>query len=483
MKNNIVLALISALTLSAHFAFARETVISTRISTGVDYSDRTYDDDESEDMPPPPDIGSTEIPEDSTELPPPDMADSRDDERAGIVISPSIRIFSEGASDSAMLEYAPRVNYDLIEGESNDINHDASVGFKRDLTDIWDVKIYDSFKNTDEYETNRPQEESLSDSFVEEELTASIPSMDGMLRDDFGRRRYTRNELSISSGLNYLGENRISLGYGWDHLEYDEDETSSDTYEDYDKYNVSLAVSHELNSLWTVKGYTQYVRGVYDTDDASDNDLDEYHLGTILETDIIQAHPITLLYDFSQTNYDDDSIDSTQTHKMTLGYQLISSRLFDMNFGAGPTYTKLNDSKDSWSANGNLNMGYKLARGSIRLTSELGTQLDNFSGTDERGLTDYWLSRVEYNYPVSRSLRTSLYGSYRDETRDEVNSDSEIDVEQTSVGGVLKYSINDSYDVGLNYDYTMQDSERTGDSYDEHRAVLMFSYKTDLFSW
>ncbi|WP_163339484.1 hypothetical protein [Desulfopila sp. IMCC35008] len=39
--------------------------------------------------------------------------------------------------------------------------------------------------------------------------------------------------------------------------------------------------------MWTVKGYAHYVRGVFETENTSDDDLDEYHLGGMLTADVI----------------------------------------------------------------------------------------------------------------------------------------------------------------------------------------------------
>lgn len=460
MKIHTAVALISALTLSTHSVYARETVTSVGIATGFDYSNRVYDDSELEDE----------------RVPPPQ------DERAQIIVTPDISVFTKTQNDSALLSYQPTLGYDVMDSESNDMNHEALVGYQRELTDIWDLKIYDVFKDTDEYETNRPQQDSLSYSFLDE-LTSSIPSMNDSLRDDFGRRRYSLNEFDISTGLSYQEKNRIVLGYGWDHLDYDENDTDSDTYQNYDKYNVSLAFSHEINSLWTLQGYSQYVRGVYDTDDATDDDLDEYHLGSTLTSDIIESHPIMLSYDFSESNYDDDDIDNSQIHKLTMGYQLITTSLFDVSLGAGPTYTKLSDSIDSWDANGYLNVLLKTGRGSLRLASDIGTQFDNFSGTDERALTDYWESRLEFAYPIETSLESLVYCGYRDETRNEVATDTEVDIDKILVGAGLKYQINDNLDADLSYDFTDQESDSSVDSYDEHRVQLMFSFKTDILKW
>ena len=460
MKNTIATILISVVALSADCVYARETVLSSGFTTGVDYSNRTFDDSEVKEG----------------QMPP------AQDERAEIVVTPTISLFSETISDSGLLNYQPTLAYDPMESESSDINHEASAGYQRDLTDIWDLKIYDVFKNTDEYETNRPGEDPLSNIFVED-LTSDISSANDSLRDDYGRRRYSLNELDISTGLKYQNDNRIFVGYGWDHLDYDDDETDSDTYQSYDKYRVTLGGVHDINSLWRVTGYTQYVRGVYDTDDGSDDDLEEYHLGAILETDIVDAHPMTLSYDFSASNYDDTDIDDSQIHKVTLGYQLVSLPPFDINIGAGPTYTKLSDSEDSWDANGNLSVLYRLGQGSLILSSDVGTQFDNFSGTEERALTDYWESKLELSYPVNALLESSLYCGYRDEARNEVATDTDVDIDKITAGMGLKFQINDNMDVGLNYDFTDQDSDNSVDSYDEHRVELMFSFKTDLLKW
>lgn len=462
MQKRITTLLLSSLLLPTHWAMARETVLSTQIDTGIDYSDRSYDDEQ---LP-------TVVPDPA----------SRDDNRSSIVIAPKINLFSESTSDSAMISYKPSLRYDLMESKSDDINHEGSLGYRRKITRDWGLKVYDLFKNTDDYESNTPTEPSRDNIFIDE-LTALIPSTNSNLRDELGSRRYTRNQFSMSTDYSLGNNSRLVLGTGWDHLEYDSASTDESSYQDYDKYNLDIAVSQDINPLWSVKGYTQYLRGVYDSDGTSDDDLNEYHLGGILENRFIHRHPITLSYDFSATTYDDESIDSSQIHKMTFGYHLLTDPILDVSLGAGPTYTRLYDSEDSWDANANLNILSKIARGSLRLTSDISTQFDNFSGTEDRSLTDYWQTRAEFSYPIYHSLETALYCGYKDESREEVGSDSVIDVASLSAGTVLKYRISNNYDVGLNYDYTIQDSDRAEDSYYEHRVQLMFSYRTDLFTW
>ncbi len=77
----------------------------------------------------------------------------------------------------------------------------------------------------------------------------------------------------------------------------------------------------------------------------------------------------------------------------------------------------------------------------------------------------------------------SLYCGYRDETRTEVATDTEVEIDQISVGAGIKYKINDNVDADLNYDFTDQESDDSADSYDEHRIQLMFSINTNLLKW
>lgn len=247
---------------------------------------------------------------------------------------------------------------------------------------------------------------------------------------------------------------------------------------------MSVLLSHRFDQQWKVTGYGRYIRGLYDTDYTGvDDDLTEYNFGGMLSSDFVPFHPLTLSYDFAETDYDSDSVDSSHIHKVNLGYLFAASPLWSVSGGIGPTYTKLTDSDDSWDTNGYLRISYRVERASLSLNSSVGTRFDNFSGTDERGLAKYWETRFDIRYPLLDNLSTSAYFSYLDENRDEVLTDTEIDVYQYAAGAAISYNINDHYDVGINYGYVIQDSDRSADNYDEHRLLLNFSYKTDLFTW
>lgn len=504
MKHNIITAMCYFITLTAASVHARETVITTELSSGFDFSDRTYDETSiTGEGISPPEIGiSEEVDQSLLEEGVIDGNITRDDDRADFVIRPSMSIFSESLNDEAMFKYTPSLLFDTTSGDSGDVNHEASASYKRSLSRDWQIKISDIFKNTDEFNTIRQSEdgvqsgesdmgtsfgtseESSCENFIDKMVTA-FPESNDTLRDDSGRRRYSGNMFDISSAYRLAKDSCASLGYGWNILRYDDaEEDYDDSYQDYDKHNVSVLLSHRFDQQWKVTGYGRYIRGLYDTDYTGvDDDLTEYNFGGMLSSDFVPFHPLTLSYDFAETDYDSDSVDSSHIHKVNLGYLFAASPLWSVSGGIGPTYTKLTDSDDSWDTNGYLRISYRVERASLSLNSSVGTRFDNFSGTDERGLAKYWETRFDIRYPLLDNLSTSAYFSYLDENRDEVLTDTEIDVYQYAAGAAISYNINDHYDVGINYGYVIQDSDRSADNYDEHRLLLNFSYKTDLFTW
>lgn len=498
MKKKLIIALLSSLSFTPTSVFARETVLSTDISTGGDYQTRQYE--ESPTLPPPP-IDTT--------VPPVDTAASglvsdfsRDEEKANFFIRPSISLFSKSSEDTAKFKYSPSFLYDTIAGESGDVNHEASVDYQRSLTHDWKLKFFDAFKNTDNFSSNQmsgPKDQSgmsgdgvsgISENQWGEdlkgEMITAFPEDEDTLRNDAGLRRYTANKFNVSTDYAFTQDSSASLGYGYNIMRYDDvtDPMDTGTYQDYDKHKVSLFLSHRFNPQYRLTGYTRYVRGLYEIDiSTTNNDLSEYHAGTSLASKFGLLNPITLSYDFSETDYDDNSIDSSQMHKFNLGYLWFTSPMWNVSTGMGPTYTKMSASEDSWDTNGYLKIVYRNQRSSFRFASTYGTKFDNFSGIDERSLTQYWQTRADFTYPLFENISTSLNCAYRNESRDEVTNGTEIGVDQYSAGAGFNYNFNEHYNAGLNYVYTTQDSDRSEDSYDEHRVLLSLSYKTDLLKW
>ena len=489
MRNKLIIAVLSSLSLTSVSVHARETVLSTDVSTGVDYKNRQYDD--SNTLPPlPPD---TALPPIDTTAPDAVSGISHDLERADFFIRPSISLFSKSTEDSATFKYSPSFLYDTIADESGDVNHEASANYQRSLTREWKLKFSDVFKNTDNFSSSQMSGDSISatsenqsNEDLKGELVTAFPEDEDSLRNDAGLRRYTNNKFNVSTDYAFTRETSASLAYGYNIMRYEDatDPMDTETYQDYDKHKVNLSFSHIFNPQYRITGYTRYVRGLYDSDTSTtDDDLNEYHAGTSLASKFGSLNPITLSYDFSETDYDDTSIDSSQMHKFNLGYLWFTSPVWNVSTGIGPTYTKMSDSEDSWDTNGYLKVLYRNQRSSFRFTSTFGTRFDNFSGTDERNLTQYWQTQAELRQPLFAGISGFLRCGYSNESRDEVTTGMETEVDQYSAGAGLDYQLNDQYSAGLNYGYVKQDSDLSSDSYDEHKVLLTLSYKTDLLKW
>ena len=65
---------------------------------------------------------------------------------------------------------------------------------------------------------------------------------------------------------------------------------------------------------------------------------------------------------------------------------------------------KSEGSDGSWEGNGIAELNYTFLRGFFTAAIEKRLDVENFSGTDQRGLVDYWDFRLTYNYDITRNL-------------------------------------------------------------------------------
>ncbi|WP_163337099.1 hypothetical protein [Desulfopila sp. IMCC35008] len=483
MKRKLAILLI-ALLVTPVAAQARRTTLSGGISAGYDYTERIYD------------LNDTNEGDSSS-----DSTSRDDDETSRLVISPTITIISESERDSVSFDYTPSFLYDLDESD-NDLDHHLTLDYNRSLSRNWSIKLSDSFVDTDEFNSYGTPD-GLFDEEADDTVVSATPTTENRLRDESGRRRYYTNTFFASTDYTYFEESVLSFGYSWNILRND-DVSEEENYEDYDKHDLNFSVSHRFNSQWKMSGYGRYIQGIYDSPEdttvqedvetaTGNDDLYEYHAGLSLSSEFKQHHPVTLSYDFSETEYDSENTDNSQIHAFNIGYQWAATPRLDASFGIGPTYSKQNDSEDSWDTNGYLTILYRLERGSFSFNSTAGTEFENFSGTDERGFSQYWQTRADYNYTLIKDLTLGLYCYYRNENRGELAgtpvgevdelTTTEIEVQQYALGGSLSYTFYENYTAAFSYGFVNQSSDLPDDEYDDHRVQLTVSYQNDFMQW
>ena len=488
--------------------FARDVKIGGGVSTGYEFDDRKYDDDSSADQ------------EQQTENQ--NVVNSNDERYSRFRLAPLLTLSSSSARDEINLRYSPSFRYDF-ENSDNEVDHDLSARFNRFITRDWQLKFSENYLLTDSVESQALNGASgtatPSDNAGGEDMVGADSTV--KLSDNQNRRRYWTNNLSLHSEYSYWEDSLFSLGYAFNVLR-NIDNPQNSSYEDYDRHEVSTSVAHRFTSAWKLSVNGSYVRGLYDEanpeqisttttaevstageNTALNKDLNEYRAATALEANLLDHQSQKLSYSFYGVDYDAAESNNSTIHDMTLGWQWDISKELMFSLGAGPTYYKVEGSDGQWGYNGNLALKYAFERGSIGLTANRGYERQNFNGTNENGLREFWQSRFSLNYQVLQDLSATLFSSYRYEDEEVITAITPVEIDEPttvdntdftttietfnrkrfSSGASLGYSFWQWYKLALSYNFTRQDSEQVDDSFDEHRVVLTLSYEKELFNW
>lgn len=466
--------------------FANDVTISGGISVSYEKYDRQYENDAELITIQKNSGGETAV-----------VADARvaeDDTADRFRFAPFIELAANSARDDLSLRYSPSFRYD-IETYDNDVDHDLNASAKRMLTKDWRLLLSENYRLSDRVED---QYDTVTDNEVQ-------------LSDNERRRKYWTNSVKIVSEYTYLEGGLFSLGYNYGILE-NVDMADDDSYNNYDRHELQFSIHHRYNPIWKIIVAGGYVRGLFDDVGAdergtsglqADNDLKEYRASTKLESNFIEYHPLSLGYSYYAVDYDADERNNGAIHDLTLGWQWLIDKDWTYSLGGGPSYVEKEGEDDTWGYNANTSLQYGFEKGSLALSATRGFSRQNFSGTEENGLSEFWQTRIDFTYQLREDLAWRLYTAYHYDEQDVVShrlleptdSEESVDVnryttetdtfnrKRFSAGTGIGYTFWQWYSLALSYDYAVQDSEKVNDSYDEHRIFLTLSVQIDLLNW
>lgn len=474
---------------------AREVKLGGGIATGYEFYSRSYDDEE-----PQKDESSSSSSEQAREN------TSPDDERYNrFRLTPLVVISGESARDSFSLRYSPSLRYDE-ESADYDVDQAVNANLTYSLTRDWQLQVNDRYVFTDQ---------KIEETIAREQQQQAETSE---LSDNEGIRKYWKNDLSLSSVYRYWEDSSFSLGYSLGHLTHT-DVGADSSYEDYVRHGLSLAVGHRFDSVWKLSADSKYSRGLFepaeqtigqnvtDGEDQTEenNDLHEFRASTQLEAGYFEHHLLSLKYGFVGVDYDDPERNTTTLHDLTAGWQWQLFKDTSLFLGAGPSYNKIEEREGNWGYNANARLRYTLERSAFEASVAHGYDVQNFTGTNESGLREFWLSRLDFSHQLVADLSVKLFTYYRHEDQEELTAQQptgtgsstttgsaaedplfETDTfnrQRLGAGTSLAYKFARWYAMNLSYNYLLQDSEKIDDSYDEHRLVLSLSMERELFQW
>lgn len=445
---------------------AAVTTMSGGVSTGYEYFDRSRDNS----------VTATS---------------SNDEGHSRFRISPFVTIVSATARQSVDFTYAPSFWYDVDESE-NDIDQKLTLDYMRALSRRWNFTISDNLSITDEFNSFSPTVDPDTGKIIS--VSPGAGTAGDILRDERGRRKYTNNSVSLGTSYMYLEDSSAALDYTWTLLRNDQDFSGSN-YQDYDKHDFSVTLAHRLNSEWKATAVAGYIKGLYDsigsgttTIPADSDDVNQYRASLLLGHQLSFQHSLSGLYSYNQSDYESTLRRDSEIHDVTLGWGWNVSPKLNLNLGAGPTYTKQEGTSGDWNTNANFALDYRLEKGGIGFTASRGTTTQNFSGTDERGNSEYWRVQSNVRYNLYQYATVSAYLAYNNEDRDETTASGTtatetFNVETYSAGCALNYRFYEHYTAGLSYGYVQNTSENANDDYDDHRIALTLSYEKDFYQW
>jgi hypothetical protein len=413
-----------------------------------------------------------------------------DDEYRNIIITPLIRYISTGHKDNFELNFAPSLNYDTIESENNwDV--DLLIAVDRSINHSWRVIGSNALVHSDYHETTPGS--------TTETIEDSSPELSG----DYGRSRYWRNNLSLDSEHHYSEDNLVNIGFDYVILRNDESEVRS--YDDYDRYVGSITNGHNFNKKWNIVSDLSVVRGDFETigplgiltdEDTISDDLNEYRLISTLANNYNRQVTLGLTYDYIGTRYDESIRVDNDIHQLQLTYTYLLSRQTTITVGAGPSYEKAEEQDNNIGGNGIVEYEYLGQHSNIVAGVEKRYDVDNFSGTSERGFIDYWDTYFTYGYQMTPNLTVDSELRYRNEDREQLFSPTAISLESEDLvlteeynteyytfGLGLSYDFLRHYTTSIGYTFTKQESEKIGDTYDDHRILLTLSWEQNWLRW
>ena len=406
-------------------------------------------------------------------------------------LTPMISLVSEGQADSIELRLAPTLQYDLRDSDT-DWDADIALIGEKTLSQFWRISGSNTFLRSDYH----------SPDFLE--LTPPdappVPSADLPTSPDLQRERYWQNSLIGDAFYTYGTEREAGIGFDWTVLRQD-DETVGGA-EDYDRYALRLENEYRFNPFWKNFLRLAVIRGDYspaddDTDTVSfDGDLWEYRGGIGVENNSFNLNQYLLDYDYIGARYDETAADDTTVedvdiHALTLTWQRDISPQWSVGLGGGPTYVRRDVRDDQWGGNGLAEINYFGRYTSYGLVLEKGYDVDGFSGADEIGLVDYTRATLSASHQLLEFL--SLNGAliYSQDIRDlpltEIDEeDGDVDdytEDYFAASAGLIYSFLRDYNLGLQYTYSVLDSDLAGADYDDHRILLTLSWEREWLRW
>ncbi len=433
-------------------------------------------------------------------------SDEGDVKKVGI--GPTVSVVSQGIFDTLSLYYAPTLFYDYI-SEDSGVDHRLNLKEERTLSRFWSLTVSDDFIRSDDPSVSSSS--SSNTSYAGGSGQPLVTSGDQLSRNLSGQTYWT-NTAAVQTAYSLSPLSSIGGGYTYSVLRNDQNGSGSTSqqdaqdYNDYDKHAFFTNYSHGFNQNWRSSLGLNYTRGLYDQAPAGTGnsvgtpDLDQYggNIGVDYIQDLNNFFP--LKYSYSETQYDGDTRPGYQAHNGSFGWDHAFDPRTKLAMGAGPSYAKTDGLEGTWGYNGYLNFSRKYEHAAYALMLDKQYAAQNFTGTDNSGLTDTYSAAAIFSYQYTERLALDAHGRYSWESTfnpqgdyltaadggsasGKSTGDTTYDTNIYEVGVGFSYSFAQWYKAGVKYTYYVSDGNLTGDQYTDHQILFTLSASKELWRW
>ncbi len=398
-------------------------------------------------------------------------------------VTPSLLYTRSEPTSKLSLKYAPGIIYNY---RTDDKYMDQFVtgSYDLQLSQRFRLHFLDTYILTDE-----PYDESAAGNTTRgsNQITGGPGNPDRpetiQISDQRGQNRYWANNFSTLASYEYAQESSVSLGYQYYILD-NKDATDAD----FTRHSPHMSVMHHINHQWDTQIAYHFTKGDFDeldplngspsisgnSEDLTTNAADFYLYHNLTPMTRVFGHYgySTTEYDGIQEDYDSHTLSAGATHQVsptfTLGGEVGSSLLQRESDDTNAMYLRVS-----------LNKAWE--RSSWALSADSGLDDQQFSGTDNQGLSRYWMIRNSFNHTFTKDITGMASLSYRDDTYLERIPEEK---EQLLQGDALvAYSFSQWYQISLRYTYINQLADLEVNEYDDHRILLQLSATKDLLKW
>jgi len=476
------------------YATARQTIVLGTLGLGYDFWERTYDNEDNEDL----------------------LVDRYEGDRREYAAWPELELQSLGIHDTVSFRYAPVLRYDDL-SDTTDVDHYLSLSGERFLTKDWSVSLTNDFVLSDDptrYGTSFYSSGGLEGEEEAQPQPTEIEQPPDEISQNLGRRRFWTNNLIVDTTYTYAEDSDAGLGYAYRVLRDDSGDDLTDVgYDEYDRHDFFGLWSYRFNPSWRTQLDLNYIKGLYedgedivppeiDTPDVPLNlsqDLQEYRADFRLDYDKGVNDTLPLLYRFRGTQYEDLRQD-IWAHQLTAGWDHAFDSRTHLLMGAGPSYINAEELDGEWGYNAYLNFTRTYQHGNISALANKRYDPRNFTGARDTGLTDTTDVRIDATYQFTQDLSSTIFGLYRYEDildpqgiyylsalgdADPLSGESVGDVtysrDSYSAGASLDYTFLRWFVATVRYVYYQQDGDLILDSYSDHRVTFLVTASKELW--